>query len=222
MAPLLHKLSSRSQWKADADCRIASFQERPLDRSEDETEDKAGDGLELVRRLQAELPHGTAAFRDLVELYTPRIRQRAFRVVGNSSDADEVVQDVFLRVFRSIRRFRLDKPLQHWLYTITSNSARNLLRTRARDQRRTSEFVRESRVQADSPEQSDQILDGSLEAALDSLDPTTRMAIVLRYVEELSFPEIARDLELGESAVKMRVRRGLEKLKLGLEDNDHE
>ncbi len=177
---------------------------------------------DLVRRIQSELPYGTAAFRELIETYTPRIRRRALRLVGNASDADEIVQDVFLRVFRSIRRFSLDRPLQHWLYTITSNSSKNLLRSRYRDNRRTSEFIEDRKIQGQADRGADGPLGDSLNSALDSLDPATREAIILRFAEEYSFPEIAHQMNLGESAIKMRVRRGLEKLKRTLNQSDSE
>lgn len=183
---------------------------------------KSHEENDLVRRIQSELPHGTAAFRELVETYTPRIRQRALRLVGNASDAEEIVQDVFLRVFRSIRRFQLDRPLQHWLYTITSNSSKNLLRARSREYRRTSEFIEHRKVQEQGNRESDGMLGDSLGTALDSLDAVTRAAIVLRFTEEYSFPEIARELNLGESAVKMRVRRGIETLKKSLKQSHSE
>lgn len=164
---------------------------------------------DLVRRIQSEIPYGTVAFRELVEIYTPRIRQRAFLMVGDARDADEIVQDVFLRVFRSIRRFRFERPFQHWLQKITSNSAKNLLRSRARDHRRTSEYIEHCIIQNQGERAEDRMIGASLDRALGALNPITRIAIVLRYVEGSTFPEIARELSLGESAVKMRVRRGL-------------
>jgi RNA polymerase sigma-70 factor (ECF subfamily) len=174
------------------------------------------DPTDLVRRIQAEIPHGTASFRELVTIYTPRIRQRALRMVGNPADADEIVQDVLLRVFRSIRRFELDKPLQNWLYAITSNSSKNLLRTRARDRRRTEEFTEHAKIQNQPDRNRDAMIGHSLDEALDELDPDSRVAIILRFVEGYTFPEIAEELELGESATKMKVRRGIQQLRTTL------
>lgn len=175
--------------------------------------------LLLVRRVQEEAPYGTTAFRELVERYTGAVFRRAFRLVGSAEDAEEVVQDVFLRVFRSIKRFRPEQPLEHWLLTITANSARNLLRSRFREARRRTgygDFLRAS-VPVRRPTGSRR--SAVLERAMASLDPTTRMAIALRFLEEQTYQEISAQLGLGESAVKMRVRRGLEQLRKRLSED---
>ena len=175
--------------------------------------------LQLVRRIQEEAPYGTTAFRELVERYNGMVFGRAFRLVGSAEDAEEVVQDVFLRVFRSIKRFRPEQPLDHWLFTITTNSARNLLRARFREARRRAEygdFLRAS-VPVRRPAGSRQ--SAVIERAMASLDPTTRMAIALRFLEEQTYHEISAQLGLGESAVKMRVRRGLDQLRKRLSED---
>lgn len=201
--------------------RRAGDSDTPPRRSSTNSSSAQSDKRKLVLRIQAELPHGTNAFREFVEHFTPQIYRRALRLVGSPSDAEEVVQDVFLRVFRSIGRYRFEKPIGHWLQTITSNAARNLLRTSFRDQRRKSSLA--SSVDLRMPaSQSDPIFVEALEDAMKLLDPETRIAIRLRYVEEFSFPEIAEQLGMGESKAKMRVRRGVDKLRslLGTNDDD--
>ena len=163
--------------------------------------------LQLVRRIQEEAPYGTAAFRELVDQYTGTVFRRAFRLVGSAEDAEEVVQDVFLRVFRSIKRFRPEQPLEHWLLTITTNSARNLLRTRFREARRRAGYGDFLRASVSGPGPTDSRRSAVLERAMGALDPTTRLAIALRFLEEQTYHEISAQLGLGESAVKMRVRR---------------
>ncbi|MEZ4331268.1 MAG: sigma-70 family RNA polymerase sigma factor [Myxococcota bacterium] len=174
------------------------------------------DGHALVRRVQAELPRGTGSFREMVRIYSPMIRRRAVRMVGNECDAEEIVQDVFLRVFRSIDGFRFERPLRNWLYTITSNSARNLLRARIREGRRRERYSKHRLVAGEADHRGAPSIREPLLRCLDRLDATTRLSIVLRYVEELTFPEIAREVDLRESAVKMRVRRGLDRLRAEL------
>lgn len=188
---------------------------RPSDREDADPESTA---LLLVRRIQEDGPYATAAFRELVERYTDLVFRRAYRLVASVEDAEEVVQDVFLRAFRSIRRFRPEQPLEHWLLTITTNSARNLLRTRFRETRKRSEygdFLRVSARVSSARGAHDRVV---LERAMGTLDPTTRMAISLRFLENQGYREIAEQLGLGESAVKMRVRRGLEQLRKQLSE----
>lgn len=174
---------------------------------------------DLVRRVQLELPHGTTAFRLLVERHEKLVFGRALRLVGDPADAEEVVQDVFLRVFRSIGRFRFEKPVVHWLQTIATNAARNFLRGRYRDQRKRSELAESLRGAVTTPEPRDVTRLAELQKALAELDPTTRVAVSLRFVEEHSDPEIAEHLGMRESAVKMRVRRGLVRLRETLGGN---
>ena len=188
---------------------------RPIDREDADPESRA---LLLVRRIQGDGPYATAAFRELVERYTDLVFRRAYRLVASVEDAEEVVQDVFLRAFRSIRRFRPEQPLEHWLLTITTNSARNLLRTRFRETRKRLEygdFLRVSAPVSPARRPHDRV---ALERAMGTLEPTTRMAVSLRFFEDQTYREIAEQLGLGESAVKMRVRRGLEQLRKQLSE----
>lgn len=173
---------------------------------------------ELIRQAQRELPLGTAAFREIVERHTSLVYRRAARLVGPGPDAEEVTQEVFLRVFRSLQRYRFERPFAHWLLAVTTNSARNFLRGHFREQRKRAEYAaaaRQKPVKAEPPDMARRV---AVQRALDTLDPTTRLAITLRFLEGESYPSIAAQLGLGESATKMRVRRGLERLRTQLEE----
>ena len=175
--------------------------------------------LLLVRRVQEDGPYGTTAFRELIEQYTAMVYRRAFLLVGSVEDAEEVVQDVFLRVFRSIKRFRPDQPFEHWLLTITTNSSRNLLRTRFREARKRMEYGDFLRVSARVSSSGGTPARLVLERAMETLDPTTRVAISLRFLEGQTYKEISAQLGLGESAIKMRVHRGLQQLREQLSED---
>ena len=180
--------------------------------------DAEAGALLLVRRIQEEGPYRTSAFRELVDQYTEMVFRRAYRLVASVEDAEEVVQDVFFRVFRSINRFRPDQPFEHWLLTITTNSARNLLRTRFREARRRSVYGDFLRASAHVPTSRVDPKSEGLERAMEMLDPTTRMAISLRFLEDQTYSEISAQLGLGESAIKMRVHRGLKQLRKQLSE----
>ena len=176
--------------------------------------------LALVRQAQAEYPYGTVAFQKLVERYANRVYRRAVRLVGSRQDAEEVTQDVFLRAFRSIQGYRPERPFEHWLLTITTNCARNLLRTRYREADKRSaygDFVRRWKNQY-GPEHT--VYASELERAIRTLDPTTQTAILLRFLEGCSYPEISKELGIGQSAAKMRVRRGIGRLRKILTEGD--
>ena len=81
---------------------------------------------DLIGRMQA---GDTAAVGELASLYGPRIQQLAFRYVKNWEDAEEVAQDVLLKVYRKIDAFRGDAALSSWIYRITFNTAMSRLRT---------------------------------------------------------------------------------------------
>src|SRR4029079_19070247 len=87
--------------------------------------------LDLIGRMQA---GDTAAVGELASMYGPRIQQLAFRYVKNWEDAEEVTQDVLMKVYRKVDAFRGDAALSSWIYRITFNAAMSRLRT-ARYQR---------------------------------------------------------------------------------------
>src|SRR5215213_8314240 len=82
--------------------------------------------VDLIGRMQA---GDTAAVGELASMYGPRIQQLAFRYVKNWEDAEEVAQDVLLKVYRKIDAFRGDAALSSWIYRITFNTAMSRLRT---------------------------------------------------------------------------------------------
>ena len=106
---------------------------------------QSGIEQELVGRMQAGDP---AAVTDLASTYGPRIHQLAFRYMKNWEDAEEVTQDVLLKVHRKIDAFRGDAALSSWIYRITFNTAMSRLRTGK--QARAAEAPRTEPVQSES------------------------------------------------------------------------
>jgi RNA polymerase sigma-70 factor (ECF subfamily) len=166
---------------------------------------------DLIERAQGELPYGTAAYNELVRKYSQTVYRRAYRILRSAPDAEEAVQEVFLAVFRGLGSYRLDKPFAHWLSTVTLNVCRMALRRRAREQRRRDAATTvPSEVGQSAP---DPDLRRLVLELLDELDAATRIPLLMRFVEGYGYAEIARELELGESAVKMRVSRGAARLR---------
>lgn len=166
---------------------------------------------ELVERVQAELPYGTQAFNELVKRHNGRVYARCYAILRSQADAEEAAQDAFLAAFKSLQRFRFERPFQHWLSVVTLNSCRMLLRKRASERRRQNALQAEPEPAPDA--QPDTPLRALLMEILDELDPGVRLPLVMRFVEGFTFPEIADELGLSESAVKMRVSRGSKQLR---------
>ena len=157
------------------------------------------------------------AFAGIIDRYVDRIYNLAVRLAGSNADADELTQTIFIKTFQSLDHFDISRPLFPWLYTIALNTLRN----HCRRKKLRVLFVRDptlDRSKDDSSttnpedrlilsEQTDQ-----LAAGLEKLTYRQREAVVLRYYEQLSYPEIAALQRTSLSAAKMRVRRGLARL----------
>ena len=180
---------------------------------------QAGVERELIGRMQAGDP---AAVTELATIYGPRIHQLAFRYMKNWEDAEEVTQDVLLKVFRKIDAFRGDAALSSWIYRITFNTAMSRLRTGR--QARAAEQQRPERPQADAaprPPQEpadwsaladDQVMRREMRekllAALTHLPEVYRIPVVLRDIQGLSTEEASAILRVKTQTLKSRLHRG--------------
>jgi RNA polymerase sigma-70 factor (ECF subfamily) len=165
---------------------------------------------EMVEQAQSELPYGTSAYNRLVRRYSNTVYQRSYRILRSQQDAEEASQEVFMAVYRHLRRFRFERPFSHWLSTITLNACRMILRRRAQEQRRMQALAANPQVPADAGEPGLRRLVLEL---LDALEAGTRIPLLMRFVEGYTYAEIAEQLELSESAAKMRVSRGAQRLR---------
>ena len=147
----------------------------------------------------------------------------ALRLTRRAADAEDLVQDTYLKAFRSAHQFEAGTNLKAWLFTILHNAFRN---NRRHDGRNPVDVDSEAVERApnegpadQSPEQilSRQTLDADLQAALDALPEAFRQAVWLRDVEELSYAEIARVLDVPIGTVMSRISRGRRALLEGLQ-----
>ena len=185
--------------------------------------DRTQDRL-LVERLQR---GDQAAVRQLAELYGPRIHQLALRHMKNREDAEEVTQDVLMKVYRKIGAFRGDSALSSWIYRITFNTAMSRLRAhrgeRAADQERDRALAaRQSsddstaRTSADPADWShmpdEELLRFELrravEAAVRELPEIYREPVILRDFEGLTTEEASTRLKVKDQTLKSRLHRG--------------
>lgn len=181
-------------------------------------------------RLLAGLRQGDeAAFEELVTLFERPVYNLIYRLLPNPADAPDVVQETFLKVFRSVGSFRGESSLKTWVYRIAVNEAHNHRRWFSRKRGAEVGLDDESRdgltLQQciEDPGQSpfDTVRGretmAAVEDALAALKPDFRSAVVLRDIEELHYDEIAEILNLNLGTVKSRILRGREALRQELD-----
>ena len=178
--------------------------------------------LALVAALQA---GAESAYEELITLYQQPVYNLVYRLLPDPGEASDVVQEVFLKVFRNIGNFRAQSSLKTWVYRIALNEAHNKRRWFGRHKRHEVDIDRED-DQARSLQDSlsdnasspfDLMLGAEthekIEEALQKLSPNFREAVVLRDIEELSYDEIVDVLNINMGTVKSRILRGREALR---------
>ena len=183
------------------------------------------DDNKLVAALRA---GAEEAYETLILRYQQPVYNLVYRLMTDPADSADVVQEVFLKIFRNIHCFRGNSSLKTWIYRIAVNEAHNHRRWFSRHQKREVVLVRDegSRVYATSfadPGRTpfDLTLDREtralVEEALAKMNPNFRAVVVLRDIEDLSYEEIATVLDLSLGTVKSRILRGREALRRILE-----
>jgi len=177
---------------------------------------------QLISRLQA---GDESAVQELAERYTPRIYQLALRHMKNREDAEEVTQDVLIKVYRKVGSFRGDSALSSWIYRITFNTAMSRLRNgrlaRAADKERErvesaavgDDHARAARQPADWSHMPDEELlraqlRDAVTVAIADLPEIYRAPVVLRDIQGLSTEEASSRLHLKDQTLKSRLHRG--------------
>ena len=182
------------------------------------------DATEAAAVLDRARQGDSDAFRALVEQHSRSVFRLAFRMTGNEQDAEDVVQESFLRAYRQLGRFESRANFGTWLYRIVSNCSVDLMRSKqARHDQVRGDSLDETAVDlpaADVPgpermAQSAEI-ERRVQDALRELSPLERAAFTLRHYEERSIDEISRTLGLGTSAAKHSVFRAVKKLRAAL------
>jgi len=158
------------------------------------------------------------AFTRLVERYRDQHIRFALRMLsGNRQDAEEALQSAWLRAYRALDQCADPARFGAWLYHIVVNECRSKGTQRGRRDRWFVDDEEAIARSATPPDVDRTVLRDEIELALSRLEPTYREAFVLKYVEELSYEEMAEITGAGVSALKMRVKRACEKLRAHLE-----
>jgi len=178
----------------------------------------------LLRRLRA---RDERAFEEVVVLYRDRVFGLILRMVGNREEAEDLAQEVFITVLKSIDSFRGEAKFSTWLYRIAANHTKNRMKyLQRRAYKATSEYDEAaeravergeapSATRAFNPEaaMAGAQLDRVMQGAIAELDEDHRELVVLRDMEELSYEEIVDITGLNEGTVKSRLHRARTALK---------
>jgi RNA polymerase sigma factor (sigma-70 family) len=156
----------------------------------------------------------------IVREHSARVYRLAYRLTGNQHDAEDLTQEVFVRVFRSLNNYT-PGTFEGWLHRITTNLFLDQVRRkqRIRFEGLAEDAAERIRGREPSPAQAydDQHLDGDIQTALDALAPEYRAAVVLCDIEGLSYEEIAATLGVKMGTVRSRIHRGRAQLRAALE-----
>lgn len=160
----------------------------------------------------------SAAFGELVEQYRDSVYRLAYRMCGNAHDADEAAQEAFVAAWRGLPNFRGDAKFSTWLYRLTTNASIDLMRRENRHRAVAEDEMPEIEDRADSPQQQVERTEQqeAVQQALASLSEDYREILLLRYMQELDYTEIAEVLRLPAGTVKSRLNRAKAALKSAL------
>jgi RNA polymerase sigma factor (sigma-70 family) len=178
---------------------------------------------EPARDTEAWVP---PSWDEVVRTHSARVYRLAYRLTGNQHDAEDLTQEVFVRVFRSLASYT-PGTFEGWLHRITTNLFLDLVRRRARirfealpeDAERIPAAERAG-MQTPAQAYDDTHLDGDVQVALDALPPDFRAAVVLCDLEGLSYEEIAATLGIKIGTVRSRIHRGRAQLRAALVHRD--
>jgi RNA polymerase sigma-70 factor, ECF subfamily len=179
---------------------------------------------ELVARCKSELPDNTHSYEVLLQRHMSHVYNIIYRIVYDKEEAEDLSQEVFLKVYYGLKKFEQQASFSSWLYRIATNCALDTVDKKNR-QSRTLSFTAKHKVQMSDNEERDQLLNqpsklaGPEESAIQSelrdcinlvlckLDREQAHLILLRDFDDRSYDEIASLLDIGLSAVKMRIHR---------------
>lgn len=171
-------------------------------------------------QLIAEVKSGnTDAFRSIVDYYRDAVYGLSLRLVSNEMEAEELAQDTFLKVFKSIASYRGESKFSTWLYRITYNTCISHLRKNKPNQVEIQEYHGSSNFNSGYDNLLEKDNNNVIKKILKTLKPDDRAIIQLFYLEEKSIKEISEITGFTNSNVKVKLHRSKQKLKSMMEEN---
>ncbi len=174
---------------------------------DDEREDE-----ELIAACQSAMPAASSSFEILVRRYEPRVYRTCLRMLGKPAEAEDVAQEVFIKVFRKLHAFERRSSFSTWLFTVTRNECLSAIAKSRATERMLQHDVDLSELPG---------IDDSVAIAVESADLLSKVLVrmtleeqevlIARFVSELAIADIAELLGLSLSAAKMRLYRAIER-----------
>ncbi|MCB0628593.1 MAG: RNA polymerase sigma factor [Saprospiraceae bacterium] len=168
--------------------------------------------------------------RELMEVlydrYAAKVYHKCLGVIGDKPAAQDLAHDVMLKIFLNLATFRRESDFRFWVYSITYNQCMDYLKKKKRLQHYDLDLTNYSNLSAQDIEMENKVLAelrySQLERLLKELKEEDRLILLMRYQDSMPMKEIARILSITESAVKMRLRRSLDRLSERVKKEQHE
>lgn len=175
---------------------------------------------DLIARLQnPKTKH--KAFEILLQKYQRRLYWHIRRMVLSHDDADDILQETFIKVFKSIDGFRADSSLFSWLYRIATNQALDFLKKKAKEQHISMEdfqYDRASNLQTDAYYEGDE-MQLKFQQAIATLPEKQQLVFNMKYFEDMKYEEISEILQTSVGALKASYHHAVQKIKKFIETN---
>ena len=171
----------------------------------------SGEDLALVARCKRELPHQHKAFEQLVTEYKDMVYTLCYRMTGNATDAEDLLQEILTKLFLSLDKFEGRSAFSSWLYRVAYNHCLSFLSSRRSEYARMDSLPEGDGLVDSTTDASRQ--DETTQAVLASINADDRALLVMKYVMDLDVKEISEILLIGLSATKMRLARARNEFK---------
>ncbi|MDH3621431.1 MAG: sigma-70 family RNA polymerase sigma factor [Gammaproteobacteria bacterium] len=162
---------------------------------------------QLVGRARQELPYRTRAYEELMRRHDRLMFGVSLRLVGNRQDAEDITQDVMLKIFSKLNSFEGRSSFKTWMIRVTRNACKDWLKKRAISKQYSQALANEPQEHSTIEYEEDRLI-----GLLKDLSPADREVLTLRFVADLSLQEISETTDLSLSATKMRLYRAIDRL----------
>ncbi len=164
----------------------------------------------------------SAAFSALVEKYQEKLYWHIRRIVVSHEDANDVVQNVFIKVWKNLAKFKRNSKLYTWLYRIATNESLTFVQQRKRKSAQaleTEDYDLAAQLRADPYFDGNEI-QVKLQSAIDSLPPKQKAVFLMRYYEEMKYDDMSEVLETSVGALKASYHHAVKKIENHLKGTD--
>jgi RNA polymerase sigma-70 factor (ECF subfamily) len=166
---------------------------------------------ELIEKIVKS--NDTHLFAVLYDRHVSMVYNRCLSFASSKEEAQDLAHDIFIKLFIKLRTFKGESKFSTWLYSFTYNFCVNYVnRNNYKKNEKNFEYEIADEVDDSSEEELFELKADKLKKALDIVDPNEKMILLLKYQDDLSLKEIQQLLQIGESAVKMRLKRAREKV----------